>query len=206
MAESVAYPPAPWRLVGQAMLQLHRIPLARAQMLVPGGLSLIPVWPGCTLGGVYCARYGPGSTLQYNELIVLAGLVRIGYRLGAWISHIYVDDLHSRAGGRGIWALPKEMAEFRQTAERLTVRQGDALLCSLPASQGRGWVPGPVFAPVISHRQGRFLWFRGTGGAWLGSEPGTIDVPPSSPFRLLGLCRGWRLHLDHMALRMHSPR
>lgn len=69
--------------------------------------------PGWTFGGVYCAHYGAGSTLEYLELIVIPGLVRRGHRLGAWISHIYVDDAQSVAGGRSIWALPKELAEFR---------------------------------------------------------------------------------------------
>jgi acetoacetate decarboxylase len=71
--------------------------------------------------------------LEYSELIVIAGLVRYSGQIGGWVSHIYVDNADSVAGGRNIWGLPKELAEFiweKNTSansafkNRLLVRQG----------------------------------------------------------------------------------
>jgi len=66
--------------------------------------------PGKTLGGVYLSlRVRFSARVQRVDCI--AALV--GYRQIRWLGfHIYVDNPDSIAGGREIWGLPKEMAEF----------------------------------------------------------------------------------------------
>src|SRR5437867_5261733 len=122
------YPPAPWTLQGNAIQTLQFVDSARVRPLIPPALKLVSPWPGRTLGGLYLARYGPGSTLEYNELIVVAALTRGAGRFGIWVSHIYVDDPASMAGGREIWGLPKELAEFDREPGGVIARQGDRVL------------------------------------------------------------------------------
>lgn len=131
----MAYPPAPWQLQGYAIQTLHLLDIARSRPLVPAELEIISVWPGKTVGGIYLCAYGSGSVLEYNELIVVPAFVQYAGKWGAWISHIYVDNVDSVAGGREIWGLPKEMADFTWQENRVDVRIGDRLLCSLSYSQ-----------------------------------------------------------------------
>lgn len=214
---SAPFPPPPWRLRGHGQLHVQGIALDRARALIPSCLNIVPAMPGRTLGGIYCATYEAGSTLEYSELIVIPGLVRHRHRVGAWISHIYVDEPLSIAGGRHIWSLPKEEASFRQHPDGgKTISQGGAVLCTL-GNAGRRRTPGlllPLMAPVISKGPGGRVrgteedsihWFRGTGSAFFRTGGSFLYVPPDSPFASLGLGNGQRIHLDRMDLLMHAP-
>jgi hypothetical protein len=206
----VQFPAAPWRLRGEAVLQLQLLVTAQVRPLVPAALEVVSVAPGRTLGAVYLASYQAGSTRQYHELIVIPALVRQRHRLGGWISHIYVDDEISALAGREIWALPKRLAAFQREygarGAATVVRQRRQVLCvfedSEPVSLGRL----PVFAPAYSRRENKLLWFRGSGSARWGLGSGAVRVPLDSPFAALGFGRGRRLHLDELDISMHAPR
>ena len=135
------YPPAPWTLKGHGFLTLHLVDFSDAVKIIPKDLEIVQVLPGKTIGGLVLGKYEPGSTLTYGELIVVAGLVRYGSTVGAWISHIYVDSDLSIAGGREIWGLPKEEAQFLWHPEGgAMVKQSDRILCDFtPAWQFNLW-------------------------------------------------------------------
>jgi acetoacetate decarboxylase len=119
------YPPPPWHLYGQALQSIHLVDLARAKEFVPIDLEIVSVLPGKTLGSLYLSVYDANSTLEYHELIVVAALVRYQGKIGSWVSHIYVDNLDSVAGGREVWGLPKEMADFTWGDRQIQVAQGN---------------------------------------------------------------------------------
>lgn len=153
------------------------------------------------------ANYSHGSTLQYNELIVIPAIVRQGLCLGAWISHIYVDHPSSLAGGREIWGLPKELAEFHledDEALRIAAYQEGRLLCALETGLPKGSVPflGKMRAFGRCDRIPRL--FRASTRSRLGFSSGVIEVPPGSPFASLGLS-GRRTILHHRRVRMFVP-
>ncbi len=179
--DPTSYPPAPWRLKGCALVGPRLIAMEAAQPAIPRGLRLLPVLPGMTAGGIYIAQYGSGSTLEYHELIVAAGSVYHGARIGIWVSHIYVDTPDSAAGGRAIWGLPKQLAEFTWQEGQISVRQGDALLCSVryAPSGGDGRVRLPL--PAFSCLEERVVWFRGDAGARIGAASATWTIPNASP-------------------------
>lgn len=199
------FPAPPWRLKGEAFLQLQLIDLARARAWVPPELGLIPVLPGKTLGGLYYASYTLGSTLQYHELIVVAGLVRHRLSLGGWVSHIYVDSPESVAGGREIWSLPKEPARFSGSHDELTISQDETRLCILRRHSPKLRLPVPLFAPVISKGEQGPRWFRGLGSARCGVGSGTFAIPSESPFAALGLGQGVSISMDRLNLLMRAP-
>jgi acetoacetate decarboxylase len=178
----------------------------RARAWVPPELALVPVLPGRTLGGLYYAAYGAGSSLQYNELIVIAGLVRHRLRIGGWISHIYVDESRSIAAGREIWSLPKERALFSGSYDSgLTVSQGSEVLCRLHGERPSHRLPIPLLAPVISKGKGKLHWFRGAGTALCSIGKGAIEVPDESPFADLGLVQGRGIYLERLSLSVYAP-
>ncbi len=201
------YPQAPWTLQGYAIQTLHLIDVDRVRSLIPSELEIISVLPGKTLGGVYLSYYGQGSVLEYSELIVISGVVAHSGKLGGWISHIYVDNPDSVAGGREIWGLPKEMAEFTwETGERVTVRQGNRTLCSLNYKQQsfawRQWLGASSF----STKDLDLLLFPAEVESRLGFVGSNLEVPAESPFSGIGLGQPFlTVRCENMTLRVGAP-
>lgn len=206
----MAYPPAPWTLRGYAVQTLQLVDTRRARQFVPSGLPIVSVLPGKTLGVVYLASYGPGSTLEYNELIIVPALTRYARKLGFWISHIYVDNPDSMIGGRELWGLPKEMAQFtwdRGEESQITVRQNGRLLCTMQYGRPRWLLPVPIYLPTFSRRDSNLLWFKGNITARMGIARGRWQVPDESPFAPLDLSRsGLTYHYQDMNFVASAPR
>lgn len=200
------HPPAPWRLRGHAVCLLKLLDVSRARAFVPPELSILSVLPGKTLGGVYLASYRSGSVLEYQELIIVPALVRHRCRPGAWISHIYVDDRRSAAGGRAIWGLPKQRAEFMwdEPSGRAVVRQGEQRLCTLHARHLLRLGRLPVLLPAFSRNED-LLGFRGAGAGRVGIARMSVEVPPASPFSALEFDDGFGLTLHNLEMAVHSP-
>jgi acetoacetate decarboxylase len=108
-----------------------------------GELLLIPAGPGT---GLMLARY-TGGTLAYHELIV--------FGRPFVVSEIYVDDARSRAGGREIWNLPKELAEFRVSPRRFEVRRAGELLLAARIRRRPGRLPLVIPTPAVGELDGR---------------------------------------------------
>lgn len=109
--DSLAYPPAPWRLTGTACVSGWRVP-TRELPPPPAGLAYATLGDNALLLTVW-ATYLPGGTLAYNELAV-AVVVR-GHGMlapAATVTQIWVDDERSAAGGRTLWAIPKQLGDF----------------------------------------------------------------------------------------------
>src|SRR4028118_737110 len=196
----MAYPPTPWKLQGYALLTSQLIDVERVRPLIPSELDIISVLPGKTLGGVYLSYYGSGSVLEYSELIVNAALVRCSGKIGGWVSHIYVDNADSVAGGREIWGLPKELAEFTWEEGThaasgyencVTVRQGEQTLCHLGYNQPSFGLQIPFSGDVLSTRSDSILLFNGKFEARVGLIGSKLQVPLESPFARLKLDRPW---------------
>ena len=101
-----------------------------------GELIVIPTrW-----GGAMLANYA-GGTLAYHELIV--------FRPGFVVEHIYVDSPESMRGGREIWKLPKELAEFTYSRSFVEVRQDGRTLFTARIRRRRGLVPMIIPGPAI---------------------------------------------------------
>ena len=99
----LGYPDAPWRLRGQLWVSLFRVTEDAGR--TPGRA---PGRPAGLYGAAFVS-YEPGSDLTYSELLV-ARPVGAGPRVE--ILDIWVDSPASRAGGRELWAIPKELADF----------------------------------------------------------------------------------------------
>ncbi|KGF71984.1 hypothetical protein DO97_13875 [Neosynechococcus sphagnicola sy1] len=206
----MTYPPAPWYLYGNALVSFHLIDVEKARPLVPGDFEIVSVLPGKTFGALYLSVYEANSTLQYHELIVGAALVRYGNQIGTWISHIYVDDSDSLAGGRNIWGLPKEMAEFSWGDRTVSVMQGSRSLCQvdygpagLPLSLwGKSKISGDVFSGLDQD----ILLFTGNFEAQLRWVQCNLMIPPESPFTALHLGHPWlTIQMHDLAFTANAP-
>jgi hypothetical protein len=102
----VPFPSPPWQLHAQAWLSVF----------VLRGTSREDRPPG--MYGAAFVDYGPGSVLTYHELLV-ARLVRDGVVPRIRITEIWVDSEESMAGGRSLWAIPKQLADLPASTDTL---------------------------------------------------------------------------------------
>ncbi len=94
------YPAAPWQMTGQMWLSLFRVP-ERTAALHPAGLY-----------GAAFVQYEEPSPLTYCELLVARPVNAGAYGRRISITDIWVDSPASRAGGRELWGIPKELCDF----------------------------------------------------------------------------------------------
>ncbi|MEH2251394.1 acetoacetate decarboxylase family protein [Nostoc sp.] len=202
------YPQTPWTLQGYAIQTLHLVNIDRVRPSIPSELEIISVWPGKTLGSVYLSNYGSGSVLEYNELIVASALVRYQRKIGAWISHIYVDNADSVAGGREIWGLPKELAEFTwEQGKYVTVHQGNQKLCSLKYNQQSLAWKQRLSASSFSAKGADLLIFPAEFESLLGLIGSKLEIPAESPFSGIGFGQPWlTVRCEQMSLRVDAPK
>ncbi|MFB2934834.1 acetoacetate decarboxylase family protein [Aerosakkonemataceae cyanobacterium BLCC-F154] len=205
----MSYPNAPWTLKGFAVQTVQLVDIERSRPLIPQELEIVSIWPGKTIGGVYLSSYKFGSVLEYSELIVVAGMVSYAGKFGAWISHIYVDNSDSVAGGREIWGLPKELAEFTWLSGKessVTVRQGNQELCSLTYTKPSLALPLSLALPSFSSSVSDLLLFKGEFASRMGLVSGKLQIPTESPFASLNLGQPWlTVYCDDLRLVANSP-
>ncbi len=99
--EKVAYPEAPWRMVGSLWLTVFRLGRDAGSLRTAG------------VYGAAFVSYTEGSTLTYSELLVARALPKgAGKGRKVSITDIWVDSPASVAGGRELWAIPKGLCDF----------------------------------------------------------------------------------------------
>ncbi|MBD6617857.1 acetoacetate decarboxylase [Komarekiella sp. 'clone 1'] len=204
----MSYPQAPWTLQGYAIQTLQLVNIDRVRHLIPSELEIISAWPGKTLGSVYLSNYGSGSVLEYSELIIAPAVVSYQGKFGGWVSHIYVDNADSVAGGREIWGLPKELAEFTwEQGERVTVRQGNQKLCSLNYNRQKLALRSHLGASGFSAMGNDLLIFPAEFESLLGLIGSKLEVPAESPFSNIGLGQPLlTVRSEQMKLQVDAPK
>lgn len=106
----MAYPPEPWYLEGQLYLSVWLVRRTDCPHGLPPGTRPLTIADRCVMGTAWVVYEGDG-VLRYNEL-VSAVLVRRGARLMPCVTDAWVDSTASLEGGRRLWGIPKERAEF----------------------------------------------------------------------------------------------
>lgn len=94
------YPPAPWHMHGSLWLSVFRLREA-ADERHPAGVY------GCAL-----VDYREPSPLTYGELLVARPTKAPDGAKAVTITDIWVDSPSSLAGGRALWAIPKDLCDF----------------------------------------------------------------------------------------------
>ena len=205
----MTYPPAPWTLKGYAFQTLQLVDIEQASKFIPSELEVIQLLPGKTLGSIYISSYD-GSLLKYNELIVVPGFVRHQGKFGGWISHIYVDNPDSVAGGREIWGLPKEMADFTWNNGSVRVSQNNRELCSLRYQKGlfnlSTWWQQQLSVGSFGGLGTELLFFDNQFKSQISLMQGKLEIPQQSPFASL-LDKPWlTLNLQQLELVAGVPK
>lgn len=206
----MTYPPPPWTLQGYAFQTVNLFDIDYCRSFIPSELQIISVLPGKTLGGVYFSSYQSGSVLEYNELIVVPALVRYQEKIAAWVSHIYVDNEDSVAGGREIWGLPKELANFTWDTDGLSVYQNNCQLCSFYHQKGifnfSTWWRQPLSGNVFGGLNTDLLLFSSTFKSYISLINGQLKIPSESPLAALNMSQPMAIfNLTELTLIVNSP-
>jgi hypothetical protein len=152
-ASGLSYPPAPWHMVGQQWLSLFRV-----------REDVDPRRPAGIYGAAF-VRYEEGSPLTYSELLVGRAVESDGHGRRVTITDIWVDSPASVAGGRELWAIPKELCDFSFE----TSQSGPLASTGWSATVGRQPIVSARFRDVS--RAGVRLPFK--GATW---QPGIDDT------------------------------
>jgi hypothetical protein len=180
----VDFPPEPWELCGQLHGSAFLVPLAEVPVDLPPGCTPIRFGRFGIVGAVW-VTYEPGGVLQYQELMTVL-VVRNGLKVLPTVTHIWVDSVASRNGGRALWGIPKQLAEFDFSAENFSARDDEGPLATgtvrpflaLPGRwptsfQVAQWLGGKAkFSPVRSK-------------AGISLSRGTFTADPSGPLAFL---------------------
>ena len=166
----MSYPPAPWRMYGHAFVQPYLVDAARLRL--PPGFAPI-VLAGHALGVLGLIEYMPPSPLTYAELVWMPCLVRVAIggrrRYGYFVERMYVDDEASLAGGREIWALPKQKARFEIGEGEALIETEDGARLVLELGRRGPSVRAPVGTATLQDAGAVVVRFRGSGTARIGS-------------------------------------
>ncbi|MEV7694047.1 acetoacetate decarboxylase family protein [Microbacterium sp. NPDC089189] len=155
------YPPEPWYLGGSLLVSVFLVPPTALPptFALPAGRRPVTVGGRISVG-VAAVRYVPGGVLQYDELLVaVPSLGRGGIRVT--IPQIWVDSDTSRRGGRELWGIPKELADFDRAgdAPRVTASMSidDRPVARVTARRGRPLLPGmrQIALPILQDLDGR---------------------------------------------------
>lgn len=109
-ADPTDIPPAPWHSAIDALLWVHPATATARDALAPQLLARASA--PITVGGLIAYHEGPVG--PYNEVFGAPVVLRAA-RMLSHVPFMAVDSERSVAGGRGNWALPKELATFTGT-------------------------------------------------------------------------------------------
>lgn len=158
IAATVTPPPTPWIMRGRMSMGLFRVTRLPEGGAPPVPAGLTPVLCGHRV--VALVRYLEG-TLRYNELII-GRMARHGRKLAILVDYIWVDSRESVSGGRRIWGLPKELAEFSFSSDQVSIRDDHGEIATLRCDERPAWLPEVSLAmPGFGVRDGRLLFFVG---------------------------------------------
>lgn len=140
-----SYPPEPWYLGGSMLISAFLVPPAALPPLdIPDGRRALRVGGKVVVGAAF-VRYTPGGVLAYDELLIA---VPNGSRVT--IPQIWVDSAASMAGGRELWGIPKQLAEFERTDTRDGATMAMGSVASIDARYGRPLLPGMRQVPLTT--------------------------------------------------------
>ena len=178
------YPSPPWRLRGTVHAALWRVPRAALPRLLPEGAKPLG-WGRSALLATVLAEWQPGGDLAYAELVV-AVPVRLGPRIGVTITAAWVDSAASLAGGRALWAIPKQLGRFETAEGRTELTDAHGLVAAFTDRPGRALplrLPVPLRVLQPDGTSVRTPRAAATGRPRLGGL--CWEFPPDGPLALL---------------------
>lgn len=180
-----AYPPSPWKLtahsyVGLFFLPKDKLPAPHSPLTKP-----ITLFGRGIVGAAFFVYLEP-SPLTYNEIMSTV-IVRKGWRPLVSITKIWVDSEASRDGGRALWAIPKELADFSvQPHSSYVASAGENPIGSLAVHGSKALpVTAPIGFSVAQDREGELVVSKVRGRGRIGLAKVGWTFNPDGPMGYL---------------------
>lgn len=193
------YPDPPWRTHGHGVFASFRVDAGALSLPAPLG----PVAPlGVALGVLGYVAYEPPSPLCYHELVWMPCVARArtpsGHARGLYVARMYVDSEASLQAGREIWALPKTLARFSETADGVALEAEDGTRLELSWRPIGPRVPLRSSVVTLQREDAGLVRFRGDFRAdaqatrvrverFSSNDPGWAGFDPSRKLPLPGV-------------------
>jgi hypothetical protein len=188
-------------------MRAYRVPTE--SIVVPEGLK-VRSRRGFSTGILSFVRYTAPSPLEYAELIWMPTRVEAKGKVGWYVARMHVDDEHTLAAGREVWALPKTMARFEEKGEELYVETADGSRFTIRLRSFGPGIPSRGAIATLQAKEGRPVRFRATsrGKSHLGRlevEKVEIGEPGWESFRHAKPMRAPCVFLRDFETTMHPP-
>jgi acetoacetate decarboxylase len=201
------YPPPPWHSHGRAWVQPYLVDAS--SLALPPGFRAVTV-AGRAVGFLALIEYLPPSPLVYAELAWMPCLVSAHGARGYYIAKMYVDSRDSLDGGRELWAIPKQLAQFSITERAATVDTEDGAHLELALHRRGPALSLSAGASTLQPLDTEAVRFRGSGKAQTASGGLSITAATGMEHwvgwpgarRLPGL----GVALTRFQITMHPPR
>ncbi len=176
-----SFPPAPWKLTAHAYVGTFLMPSKDLNEAAPPNTKPLRLFGRSVVGAAFFVYEEP-SPLTYNEIMATM-LVRHGWRIRVTVTNIWVDSEASRDGGRALWAIPKELAEFEI---KPAVSYVAATIGTLTVKRCRSLPFGlPLRFTVAQNRAGTLLTTRVRGRGRIGIARGQWHFDSDGPLDYL---------------------
>ncbi|KAK3223783.1 hypothetical protein Dsin_010808 [Dipteronia sinensis] len=106
-----SYGKPPWIFKGSALYQLHLVKAETAKAFIPKDFRLVEAF-GYTLGGFFLASYDESPAGDFDELVVIPGIVWNPPTSCAWAARVLVNSDEACDHGRKHVGLPSQVARF----------------------------------------------------------------------------------------------
>jgi Acetoacetate decarboxylase (ADC) len=187
----MAYPPQPWSLRGDMHVSVWAVPVADLPVIpseLAGAVRVVRLGRRALVGAAW-VDYQPGGDMTYHELLSSV-LMRAGLRPRVTITHIWVDSADSRDGGRELWGIPKDLADFQMTSDAAGASSGADPIASA-SMRGGLRLPGrwPIGFRVTQALSGKPKTTRVRATARVSFAKVEWHVAPDGPLGFLSACR-----------------
>lgn len=175
------YPPEPWDLRGNGAITVWHVDHDRLPILPKGTRPLTVA--GRAVVATAFVRYDERGLMGYHELLA-AVVVRHGLRPALSITDIWVDSEVSKAGGRGLWGIPKQMATFDVGYRSWSAETPEGVAATAEVEPTGGpdlRLPITVPGRVVQTLDGRTVASRIRAGGRVRRARATWDVPADGP-------------------------
>lgn len=190
MVDAPGYPPEPWDLRGQLHASVFLLPAASVPVDLPPGWRPVRLLGRAVVGTAW-VEYEPGGVVSYRELMATV-LVRRGWRVLPTITHIWVDSVSSRDGGRALWGIPKRLAHFDVDGPGRSARD-DLGPLALGRVRERLRLPGrwPVRFAIVQRLGGRAKVSPVHASGRIAVSAARLHADPNGPLAFLAGRRTW---------------
>ncbi|EYU28455.1 hypothetical protein ABFS82_11G078600 [Erythranthe guttata] len=101
----------PWIFKGSAVYQIHSVRVDSVRPFIPKEFKVVQNF-GYTMGGFFLANYEESPFGAFDELVIIAAIVKPDRSSRAWAAKVLVNSDEARDHGRKVFGLPSQVANF----------------------------------------------------------------------------------------------